>query len=748
MNALVICLSITLIILTWLVNCILLGGALQTAGNGKNVPVVYFFIGSQAIAALLHVTLNLPPSVVNMLFGNSQVHSYVHIFCLYSIYLDTLFCNLAFLQTFFSSLDTYLRLKNPIFYLSSSRRRPALWLKIGSPWLLACLQAIGQLALSDRRQVRLYLGSSVSSYNSMPNQYYSILNTHSIEKSTDFGLNTACLLPDPNFLIIRTVIAYALPLITCLILVVLQLYGLRRLRHHSSEMLTALLNVRCTRNDNNIIKYHQSILNHLNVRSTDIIWRERNTGQLNRILPTFGRNMSNRIVIQNPPHRRLSTMTQSYHLDPAYTNETLLSDSITSINRIQSSLSPIILSTNYLPIDHTKNLQTTTRSISMLECPTHGRIQMTHSMNPISITCIPENNDQNEDSKLLNSEFVEKTEKESTSSSLTTNTIPIDSTTTSNESTTPDTILISLNGTEIKLLPLNYQYQSIDSNASNSHYYQPTIVTIQSPSSLTTSQQQTIDQHNLTSISSNVNIRKSKKLLKSKSDYQIKSINDRNSLPYQGEQLVVAINLVSCIIAIGTWSPYILATLTYGLCQPINISKLLHHPAMNSYSSSSSIMLTNYLLSSMNSLSSNEMNRNNNLSNYSINKCWIHLSIERLADFRWWAYACSGLLLPCLLFFLDLGLREGCWQALQYKIKSNQNIHLMKSFSDNNQQQSNIINDQYVNTGKYINNLHRKPLISYDNNIEYSLNTESINKLLKHQEIEMISSVLHTKTST
>ncbi|KAK4469643.1 hypothetical protein MN116_006611 [Schistosoma mekongi] len=162
---------------------------------------------------------------------------------------------------------------------------------------------------------------------------------------------------------------------------------------------------------------------------------------------------------------------------------------------------------------------------------------------------------------------------------------------------------------------------------------------------------------------------------------------------------------------------------------------------MNSYSSNSLTMSTNYLLSSMNSLSSNEMNRNN-LSNYSINKCWIHLSVDRLADFHWWAYACSGLLLPCLLFFLDLSLREGCWQALQYKTKSNQNIHSMKLFTDNNQQQSNVTDSQYRNIGKYINNQHRKSSISYANNIE------SINKLLKHQEIEMISTVLHTKTST
>ncbi|CAH8491415.1 unnamed protein product [Schistosoma mattheei] len=140
----VLCLCITLIILTWLTNCILLGGILQTKGN--------------AIAALLHVTLNLPPSIVNILF-------------------DTLFCNLTFLQTFFSSLDTYLRLKNPIFYLSSSYRRPALWLKIGSPWFMACIQSIGQITLSDRRHVKLYTGTIETSSSSSSSSLSSVTST-------------------------------------------------------------------------------------------------------------------------------------------------------------------------------------------------------------------------------------------------------------------------------------------------------------------------------------------------------------------------------------------------------------------------------------------------------------------------------------------------------------------------------------------------------------------------------------------
>nr|CAH8838374.1 unnamed protein product [Trichobilharzia regenti] len=415
-NWTVLCLTSTLIILTWLANCILLGGALQTAGNGKNVPVAYFFIGSQAIGALLHVTLNLPPSIVNILFGTSQVNSYVHIFCLYSIYLDTLFCNLTFLQTFFSSLDAYLRLKNPIFYLSSARRRPALWLKIGSPWLMASLQAIGQLALSDRRQVRLHMTTLKAV--TPPHQYHPLLisssstssSINSNEKVFDSGLNTACLLPDPNFLIIRTVIAYALPLITCLILVILQLHGLRRLRHHSSEMLSALLSVRSrSTSEYEQIMYPQNSSfyqrheiantnrrNPSNFHNSELIWKVRDTPS---ILNKLNSSTSSSHTITRNPCRRLSFMTNSYHLDTSYTNETLIPESNPSMDRIQHltnpPLSTIILSTGYMPIENVNELQLNkTTSVPVFQCPAHGCIRVTQSMNPLAVTCIPESSDQ------------------------------------------------------------------------------------------------------------------------------------------------------------------------------------------------------------------------------------------------------------------------------------------------------------------------------------------------------------------
>ncbi|VDP47370.1 unnamed protein product [Schistosoma mattheei] len=856
----VLCLCITLIILTWLTNCILLGGILQTKGNGKNVSIIYFFIGSQAIAALLHVTLNLPPSIVNILFGTSQVHSYVHIFCLYSIYLDTLFCNLTFLQTFFSSLDTYLRLKNPIFYLSSSYRRPALWLKIGSPWFMACIQSIGQITLSDRRHVKLYTGtietssssssslSSVTSYHVNSYQHYSMMNKDPInDKQTNSEWNKVCLLLDPNFLIIRTVIAYALPLITCLILIVLQLYGLHRLRNHSPEMLNALLNVRYPRNNNstsnnnnnnnNTREYNEGMcsqdsvipkheVNHFKRQNTQFVWREKDTGLLNNIHSIFDGTMSNRILLQNPQYRQLSMMTNSYQLNPSYTNETLLLSNNGSIDRIQlnqSSISPTRLSTSYLPTNHLSDLQTTvSTSISMFECPTHGRITMTNSISRISNIGISENGDQtvrNQISSLVKNsetEMERNSEKHSYSTSITTNsntitmnsmsdnnhninslfTGKLGSNTSNEEPITSNAFLFNLDGEQVKLLSFNHSYEPLNSTGLDQyHYYLSSMMSPTSFPELSSSpscQHQLLRHQHTSPMTSQLDFKLTHGMHKSKSDYQIKcrnemtSTNDRllrsHSLKpsyqqqepfhqsqilsnekngndmfktnlwltaYQGEQLVVAINLVSCIIAVGTWSPYILVTLAYGLCQPINIPKSLYHQMMNSYGTSS--ISTNYPLSSIQSISST-MNDDLNLSDYSMNKCWIHLSVDRIADFRWWAYACSGLLLPCLLFFLDLGLREGCWKALQLKTESNQNIDSTKSLSNSMNKQSIIDNELKSvkvsnHSDNHSNRLCDHPSTSHNINTDCSINTESISKLYKLQQFEMISTIPCTQTN-
>ncbi|CAH8500778.1 unnamed protein product [Heterobilharzia americana] len=745
-NWTVLCLTGTLIILTWLANCILLGGALQTAGSGKNVPVAYFFIGSQAIAALLHVTLNLPPSIVNMLFGTSQVHSY----------------------TFF--LDAYLRLRNPLFYLSSARRRPALWLKIGSPWLMASLQAIGQLALSDRHQVRLY--TTISKNRISNDQQYSMIQLNSRQKLTDFNLNTSCLLQDPNFLIIRTVIAYALPLFTCLILVILQLNGLRRLRYHSPEMLNALLNVRKT----NINEYDQLIYvqdnlipsqefvnfnrqNMLNTHNSEVIWRQRNNNLLNNTnssLTTIGTTH----LLTNNPNRRLSIMTNSYHFDPTQTNETLIPQSDTSIDRIhltRSLLSPIIL-----PIASVNNLQsfttTTTTSIPMFKCPTHEKSDQILGNTTLGL----QNESTLKATDCSDNHDAHMTESTSTNN-INNNDLTMKSNITWNEPTTSDTILLNIDGAQVKLLPISYQQESVSSIGLSPQQYMPSVIS-------TTLLPQ--HYHYTKPTTDEIGVISTDKLHKSKSDYHIKpqdevitsnlydhiirsnsmkvnytqpastgTLSHENSVhnlsktnlwltAYQGEQLVVAINLVSCIIAVGIWSPYILATLAHGLCQPISISKSMINQVMHPLTTSTVSSNQFYPSSSSSSILTAI---GTGLSNQFISKCWIHLSIDRLADFRWWAYASSGLLLPCLLFFLDLGLREGCWKALQYKTKLNLETNLSKTF-----QQKNI--HKYTNTTKKNtkSNEDNRHIQSITNSI---INTDLNVKSTQSQEYEMITPI-------
>ncbi|TPP66030.1 putative transcript [Fasciola gigantica] len=125
---------------------------------------------------------------------------------------------------------------------------------------------------------------------------------------------------------------------------------------------------------------------------------------------------------------------------------------------------------------------------------------------------------------------------------------------------------------------------------------------------------------------------------------------------YKGEQLAVAINLVSCIIAVGTWSPFILSTLAHGLCQPIKLPIIGYPSRMRPvYTMHPAIV---------------NLPQNTNPPS----RCVIQVTPDRIADFRWWAYASAGLLLPCLLFFLDLGLREGCWRALCYSDRTDNKL--------------------------------------------------------------------------
>lgn len=616
------------------------------------------------------------------------MHSYVHVFCFYSIYLDTLFCNLNFLQAFFASLDAYLRLKNPIFYLASAKRRPALWLKIGSPWLVASLQAIGQLALSDKNQIRLYTGQI------KPPQ---LLNNLTM-KST--GLSTICVLPDPNFLIIRTVIAYALPLITCIILVGFQLQGLQRLRTYSSDMLIALLSIRSNQNQLNAKNMYEPITSNTTINPS-LAYH-----------PTCSNNKYNNYSLLN---------MDNSNLNPNQTYMPILNKSSNSLDFKQIYLNNLSQTVETLISENHLNPNSTNRSSLILpifshlesppiyQCPAHGTICITRPISNFNLNSIPEiNNQTNTIKSQTNYDLISKSSAEQNLSNMKTNQSNLENNSTNsiinypcqtlvinNQPTTNESIFLNLNNQPIEFVRLptyycqthlsdlpelennhssllnkkfgtkfysNYELKCFDSNSKQTNELNP-----KSQSNLMPQQQTHQQMENLT---------------QSKQTTSPKQTVHLWFTAYQGEQLVVAINLISCIIAVGTWSPYILATLTHGLCLPFNFhqGQINHKHLFNSFHFSSNLFGSNPSPSNLKQFQSPAMY---------LNKCYLQITPERLADFRWWAYASSGLLLPCLLFFLDLGLREGCWKALNYSSNSN-NLNLIYEKFDHPKQKINL----------------------------------------------------------
>ncbi|KAF8563942.1 hypothetical protein P879_05935 [Paragonimus westermani] len=547
----------------------------------------------------------------------SHKQSFVHTFCLYSTYLDTLFCNLTFLQTFFSSLDAYLRLRNPTFYLASAKRRPALWLKVGSPWLVAAIQAIGQLALSDRQHVRLHQMSTVHA---------------------GAGLQTTCLLPDPNFLIIRTAIAYALPLLICIVLVGLQLRCLRNLRTYSSEAIDALLQVRKTFGrhtppEPHIMRSSGINRNRLDTSRTETMYSSsiipmKQTEQYTLLPLTLS---STQIIRPHSPQ----LMSSSWHVDRQYTLETLIPDCGKSMSQLgvhsdtsqiipkESIGSHVIFSTGTMPVIELHSLNPSRPDgiqSSLYQCPTHGLINLAidtaSTLHPLeeSGTSITAASNFWSHPNVLGDHTILRDEEINTESPLDTNIL----------------------------------HQSTHQESTMSHD-KPVLNSQQNAEHLPTStagsdkgDQLPLERSSVASVGDRLK----------GCEADMKPVIPLWLTAYQGEQLAVAINLVSCIIAVGTWSPYVLATLANGLCQPVHMGSShsrspTNHPFFPVVDAA--VDMTNTKL---------------------VNRCLIQVTPDRIADFRWWAYASAGLLLPILLFYLDLGLRDGCWRALNYSDKS------------------------------------------------------------------------------
>lgn len=364
----------------------------------------------------LSVVINIIKIVFIRFAGSTSMSSYLGIFCLFSTYLDTLFCNLALLHAFCSGLDSYLRLSRERNGFENANLKPGrqamLWLKISSPWCVSGILVIAQLAVSDRGLANLSEDCHRQFLPAFTNQ-----------------LEATCIVTEPNFLILRTSIAYALPLIGCLILTGLQVRCLRRLRFV-------------------------------------------------------------------PP---------DYALEPR-NNSTIRRD--------------VTLET-LAPISEAGKPGSPSTLEKIHDCPRHGRV--TYDPEPI-----------------VHEELKRPTMTVTTA------------------------------------ILMNRWFQT-----------------------------------------------------------------------YRGEQLAVAINMVSCIVAVGVWSPLILSSLAYGLCHTPDNAKtfnlpLYHIPGVD-------------------------------LSKYRPAKCFIQVAASRLADFRWWVYASTGLLLPIALLLMDRDLRQACWRSLGLKISSTVN---------------------------------------------------------------------------
>ncbi|CAH8612700.1 unnamed protein product [Dicrocoelium dendriticum] len=570
--------------------------------------------------------------------------SFVHIYCLYSTYLDTLFCNLTFLQTFFSSLDAYLRLRNPKFYLTSARRKPALWLKIGSPWLVAVVQAVGQLALSDKQQVRLHRGTE-----------------QSVHPGTKLGLHVTCLLPDPNFLIIRTVIAYALPLLACIVLVGLQLRCLRRLRSYPADALQSLLKVRKPFMFETDCRQNNSAFNSVNPFSV----LSRQSRQCDEATSAFASEVnvplsglridpnsdvdrsaaaaftlvpfSSRYLYHSLTNREYTrqNMTRNHSLTVGHNSVANVDQPNDSANvpTCQACMPHMLLPSNALlelhPIDPRTNHNF--MHTSFYECPAHGLINVSIDEGLLSGAEVS--------TPQTNTDVLHQRSKTDSNS---TSTHPL---------AQPGTDFMS-NHSEVHK---EVEIASMDRNNSEVIY---TTLSQPAPNFPTDAVSAETEQSRLSPKTRGVKEQRRQNCTalhsQPKDEVMQECLFPFTPLwltAYNGEQLAVAINLVSCIIAVGTWSPYILSTLAHGLCQPIPLTSVVRD--LNP-----TILMFPELTAALDSQLPRQVSR-----------CLIQVTANRIADFRWWAYASSGLLLPCLLFFLDLGLRDGCWKSLNYDRK-------------------------------------------------------------------------------
>ncbi|KAF7261389.1 hypothetical protein EG68_01267 [Paragonimus skrjabini miyazakii] len=156
----------------------------------------YLYIISMNVMAVMNSLFNFPS---NLLFDVIDSHKQSDAMCIIWIFAETALCHAVQLHLLGSSLDTYLRLLKPRWYGQTGGRPATKRIKLAAPWIVAYLQTIAQVLLGDPFP---------------PSQL----------DQTRF-----CVCPDVNFLILRTCMAFVLPLLVSIILLFMAARNLRRI---------------------------------------------------------------------------------------------------------------------------------------------------------------------------------------------------------------------------------------------------------------------------------------------------------------------------------------------------------------------------------------------------------------------------------------------------------------------------------------------------------------------------------------
>ncbi|CAH8829826.1 unnamed protein product [Trichobilharzia szidati] len=169
--------------------------------------ITYFYISSIGFVIMLHSVFNFPIHIISDITGENE---YIQNFCCVSVATETVVCHAILLHLLGSSLDTHFRLTKPRWFTSTSngsdKRLLAIRLKIAAPWIVSILQTGAQIILSDP----------------FPPAY--------LEEGR------FCTSPDVNFLILRTLVAFLLPLLASIVILFMTAHRIQNLQRQKQRI--------------------------------------------------------------------------------------------------------------------------------------------------------------------------------------------------------------------------------------------------------------------------------------------------------------------------------------------------------------------------------------------------------------------------------------------------------------------------------------------------------------------------------